>query len=134
MNQKAIGPVRDSEETRLKLLRKMKANRRQSFLPRIFLFGRHKKVDIHFECVCQNKQFGVRHTAKLRFDFRERCTAQIPSLNRTTGGKHFLCQSLLIAQFSDLRSDYILWFGHAPKMELDTKTIPSLNCANFGAT
>jgi hypothetical protein len=40
----------------------------------------------------------------------------------------------MITQFSDLRPDNILWFSHAPKMELDTKTIPSLNCTNFGAT
>jgi hypothetical protein len=134
MNQKAIGPVRDSEKARLKLPRRMKAKKRQSFLSRRFLFGRQKHIDICFERICQNEQFGVRYTAKLRLNFRQCCAAQVPPLNRTARGKHFLCQSLLIAQFSDLRSDNILWFGHAPKMELDTKTIPSLNCTNFGAT
>jgi hypothetical protein len=142
MNLKAIGAMRDSEKARLKLPRK--ATRRfvsrqpfagkNPFSLKSFLFAWQKNIHIRLECIRQNKQFSVRHTAKLCLNFRERCTTQIPSLDRTTCGKHFLCQSLLIAQFSDLWSDNILWFGHAPKMELDTKTSGGLNCADFGAT
>jgi len=53
--------------------------------------------------------------------------------NRAAGGKHFLRHALLVAQFSDLRADDVLRFGHAPKMELDTKTSGELNCSIIGA-
>ena len=98
------------------------------------LFGRQDRVDFHFESLCQNDQFGIRDAAKLRFDFGERATAQIPSENRTTGGEHFLRQFLLITQLSDLRPDNVLRFGHAPKTELDCREARELNCSNIGAT
>ena len=97
-------------------------------------FFRQKEVHVHFKRLGQNDQFGVRDATELRFNFGESGAAQIPSKKRTTSGKHFLRQSLLIAQFSDLRANNVLWFSHAPEMELDTKTDDGLNCANFGAT
>lgn len=131
MNWKANGPVR-GRKSRRKLSCNTKIMR--ELLSRRSFFGRQQRTDIHLERICQNNQFSIGYAAKLRLNFRECCAAQVPPLNRATCGKHFLCQSLLIAQFSDLRSNNILWFVHAPKMELDTKTIPSLNCTNFGAT
>jgi hypothetical protein len=131
MNRKANAPVR-GQKPRLKLSCHTKTMR--ELLTRRSFFGRQQRADIHLERVGQNDQFSVRHATKLRLNFRECCAAQIPSQNRTAGRKHFLCQSLLITQFSDLWSDNILWLGHAPKMELDTKTTPLLNCTDFGAT
>ena len=96
--------------------------------------GRQDRVDFHFESLCQNDQFGIRDTAKLRFDFGKRATAQIPSENRTAGGEHFLRQFLLITQFSDLRPDNVLQFGHAPKTELDSREASEFNCSDIGAT
>jgi hypothetical protein len=40
----------------------------------------------------------------------------------------------LVTQFPNLRADNVLRFGHAPKMELDTKMNRRLNCTDFGAT
>src|SRR5882672_4802875 len=104
------------------------------FLAGTCLLGRQERVDFHFESLCENDQFSVRDAAKLRLDFRKRATAQVPSENRTAGGKHFLRHVLLVAQFSDLRPDNVLRFSHAPKTELDTRTTSKLNCSNFGAT
>jgi hypothetical protein len=97
-------------------------------------FGRKERVDLHLEGLGQNDQFRVRHAPELRFDFRERGAAQLPTLKRTARGEHFLRQLLLITQFSYLRADNVLRFGHAPKTELDTKPDGELNCTNFGAT
>lgn len=97
-------------------------------------FLRQKQVHVCFERLGQNDQFGVRDAAKLCFNFRERGSAQIPSEKRAAGGKHFLRQLLLVTQFPNLRADNVLRFGHAPKMELDTKMSRRLNCTDFGAT
>lgn len=131
MNWKANAPMR-GRKPRWTLSCNTKTMREP--LTKRSFFGRQQRTDIRLERICQNDQFSIGYTAKLRLNFRERRAAQVPPLNRTTRGKHFLCQSLLIAQFSDLRSNNILWFGHAPKMELDTKTGRVLDCTNFGAT
>jgi hypothetical protein len=91
-------------------------------------------VHIHFQRFRQNDQFGICDAAKSRFNFRECASTQIPSENRAAGSKHLLRQFLLITQFSDLRSDNILRFGHAPKTELDTKAAGGWNCSVIGAT
>jgi hypothetical protein len=109
-------------------------NFQREFLAGTRFLGRQERVDFHFEGLCQNDQFGVRNAAKLRLDFRKRATAQIPSEDRTAGGKHFLRHVLLVAQLSDLRPYNVLRFSHAPKTELDTRTASKLNCSNFGAT
>lgn len=106
----------------------------RKFLASVSFLGWKKRANINFERSCQNDQFGIGYAAQLRFDFRERSAAQIPALNRTTRGKHFLREFLLITQLSDLRADYVLRFCHAPKTELDTKTASELNCTDFGAT
>lgn len=108
-------------------------NARESLFFNAAFPHRQEGVHFHLESLCQNDQLGICHAAKLRFNLRERGTAQIPSLNRTASGEHFLRQSLLIAQLSDLRANDVLRFGHAPKTELDTKTGEELNCTNFGA-
>jgi hypothetical protein len=95
--------------------------------------GRQDRINFHLESLCQNNQFSVRDTAKPRFDFGERATAQIPSKNRTAGGKHFLRHFLLITQLPDLRPDNVLRFCHAPKTELDCRDARELNCSNIGA-
>lgn len=97
------------------------------------LSRRQNRADFHFESLCQNDQFGIRDTAKPRFDFGKCATAQIPTENRTAGGEHFLRQFLLITQLSDLRPDNVLRFGHAPKTELDCRDARELNCSNIGA-
>ncbi len=111
-------------------------NFQREFLAGTRFLGRQERVNFHFESLCQNDQFGVRDAAKLRLDFGERATAQIPSENRTAGGKHFLRHVLLVTQLSDLRADDVLRFSfsHAPKTELDSRTTSKLNCSNFGAT
>ena len=96
--------------------------------------GWQKGIHLHIQSLCENYQLGIRDTAKLRFDFRERGAAQIPSKKRTACGKHFLRQFPLITQFSDLRPDNVLQFSHAPETELDAKAGSVLNCTNFGAT
>jgi hypothetical protein len=95
---------------------------------------RQKQVHFRLKRLGQNDQLSVRDTAKLCLNLRECGPAQIPSKKRTACGKHFLRQSLLITQLSDLRADNVLWFGHAPETELDTKTDGGLNCTVFGAT
>lgn len=82
----------------------------------------------------QHYQFGIGHTTKLRLNFRESCTAQFQAQNRALCRKHFLRQPLLIAQFSNLRPNDILWSGHAPQLELDRKMILEWNCSGFGAS
>lgn len=97
-------------------------------------FGRRQqRRRFHLERLGQNHQFAIRDTTKLRFNFRERPATQIPAKNRAAGGKHSLRHLLLIAQLADLRTDDVLRFGHAPKMELDTTWDVRLNCSVFGA-
>jgi len=112
----------------------MKINRRNLSASVARPFGRQNCADFHLERLRQNDQFGIRDAAKLRFYLGKRSTAQIPAEDRTAGGEHFLRQPLLVAQLPDLRPDNVLWFGHAPKTELDTKTSGELNCSIIGAT
>ncbi len=102
-------------------------------LPGTPLQRRQKGCCFHLERLGQNHQFGIRDATKLRFNFRERAATQIPTENRTAGGEHRLRHFLLITQLSDLRANNVLWFSHAPKMELDTTLAEELNCSVIGA-
>lgn len=99
-----------------------------------FIGGRQQCRRFHFERLRQDNQFGIRYATKLRFNFREGAAAQFQPEHRTARREQFLCQSLLVTQFPDLRADNVLRFGHAPIMELDLILLRGLNCSVYGAT
>lgn len=97
-------------------------------------FNRKKRCRIYFQGFRQDHQFGVSHATQLRFNLREGRPAQFQAQDRASGGEHFLCQSPLVAQFSDLRADNIFIFRHAPETELDNNQRRTLDCSVIGAT
>ena len=104
----------------------------------LLMAGRHQRRNLHFQSLCQNHEFIVRHTSKLRLDFGQACAAQFQAQDRAAGGKQFLRQSPLVPQFSNLRANNVLRtfssFCHAPELELDNIEGRALNCSNIGAT
>jgi hypothetical protein len=102
------------------------------------LFGWKECGCVHFQSFRQGYEFHVGDTAQLGFNFREGGAAQFQSKHGTPSREHLLRHLILIAQFSDLRTNQIfrlplLSSYHAPKMELDaiTKRLP--NCSNIRA-
>jgi hypothetical protein len=106
----------------------------RQLLARARLFGRQQYGHVHPESLGNDYQLGVSHATQLRFDLRESRPAQFQPQNRASGGEHFLCQSLLITQFPDLRADNVFIFHHAPKSELDSIGRRAFDCSDFGAT
>jgi len=100
--------------------------------------GRHQRRYFHFKSASQHHKFKVRDASQLCLNFRQGCAAQFQPQDGAAGGEHFLCQSPLVSQFSDLRADNVLrTFSlscHAPKMELDSIESGALDCSSFGAT
>jgi hypothetical protein len=100
--------------------------------------GRKQCGNVHPERFRQKHQLRIGNATQLGLNLGKCGAAQFQSQDGATGGVHFLRQSSLVSQFSDLRANNILRtfssFCHAPEMELDTRESGALNCSVIGAT